>query len=139
MSFLKSIFKGKEAPQDNIPSMKLGNDASNAWYDEKAKKWRFKGEEIKEEDTVRSVLPPKMKMKEENIKSISNNTDHDKNLTSAKDTKEIILNDLKNESFTNTMGNDQSNAPINSSKFELKKNDINNIQLRNDPNSSVYV
>lgn len=142
MNFVKKLFKAKEDGSEDVPQMKLGDDAGKAWYDEKAKKWRFKGEEIKEEETTRSVLPPK---KQNNINS-----------NSTISTSSVINNKLNNQSQvdnhnqTNTSSELRNNQILNNSSrltsqvinqtvsssvnFQSKENEV-----KNDPNSSIFV
>ena len=149
MNFFKNIVKGKEVGQDNIPTMKLGKDANNSWYDDKAKKWRFKGEEIKEEETTRSALPPKrlnpdlnkneeLKLTENNNPNniintnISKNTQQNSNLN---DTNNTTDNNIKNNTGNENKGGLRS---LNNEKKPIIDESKNNLQ-RMDPNSSVYV
>jgi hypothetical protein len=143
MNFVKQLFKGKEEGGEDVPQMKLGDDAGNAWYDEKAKKWRFKGEEIKEEEPNRSVLPPK---KQNNVNSNSTMSTSSVPNNNQSIVQRPVSNQIQ-ESSVPTPNNAQSrnNSAINN---PLSKNQTisfgNPTQAKDpqpkiDPNSSVYV
>jgi hypothetical protein len=143
MNFVKKLFKGKEEGGEDVPQMKLGDDAGNAWYDEKAKKWRFKGEEIKEEEPNRSVLPPKKQINVNSIKTISTPSVPN-NIQS--NVQRSVANQMQ-ENPVPTLNNSQSrnNSAVNNSSANNQTISFGNTtkpkdpQPKIDPNSSVYV
>ena len=140
MNFFSKILGKNESPQDNVPEMKLGTDAKNAWYDEKSKRWRFKGEEIKEDDNNRSVLPPKKMLIQEpkNADNVHCNPCNNNVINP----KEIMKNTLNTKDIINEnpiINNDPNGNQLRPGNSVSKQNDVNTNILRNDHNSSVYV
>lgn len=147
MNIFKSLIGKKQDGVDNndVPSMKLGADASNMWYDEKAKKWRFKGEEIKEEENKGPAMPPPVQRRNPTGNATQNQASVPQN-SSNNQTQE--RSNQQQQQTNQNLNAPQQNQPRNAQQpnNNLRNNQITTIprvgessSQRIDPNSSVYV